>query len=168
MRVLYGKLEELTALTDRRSRVAVSAVELKTEAFPLRLPHRVRVNVQVSSPDPEKAQEIDRAMRRILRGGGVQWNLAMVSDRPPMPERRRNAILLHRLRAIADEWDIPLSSESSLWPSAAGLAGEPVPVICGVGPVARDLYTSREAVSRISLVQRTLLLTQFLLDPAPS
>jgi D-alanine-D-alanine ligase len=165
MRVLYGKLDELTALTDRKSRVAVSAVEIKTEAFPLRLPHRVRVDLQVSYPNPEKAREIDRAMKRILRGGSVQWNLAMMTDRPPMPERRGNAALLKKLRAIAGEWDIPLSSESSLWPSAAGLVGEPVPVICGVGPVARDLYTSREAVSRISLVQRTLLLTQFLLEP---
>ena len=40
-----------------------------------------------------------------------------------------------------------------------------MPVTGGVGPVAQDLYTSREAVSRISLVQRTLLLTQFLLEP---
>jgi D-alanine-D-alanine ligase len=41
---------------------------------------------------------------------------------------------------------------------------ERVPVVCGLGPVAADLYTSDEAVSRISLVQRTLLLMQCLLD----
>jgi D-alanine-D-alanine ligase len=104
-------------------------------------------------------------MKRILSGGGITWELALISDRPPMRERHANAALVARLKRIAGEWDIPLASESSLWPSVAGLVPEPVPVVCGVGPVARDLYTSREAVSRISLVQRTLLLTQFLLEP---
>lgn len=165
MRVLYGKLEELTALTDRKKRVAVSAVDIKTEAFPMRLPHRVRVFLQVSYPDQEKAKELDRAMRLILRGGGVNWDLALVSDRPPMHERRINAALVKQLKTIADEWDIPMETESSLWPSAAGLVPDSVPVVCGLGPVAQDLYTSREVVSRISLVQRTLLLTQLLLEP---
>jgi D-alanine-D-alanine ligase len=164
MQVLYGKLDEVTALSDRKNRVAVSAAEIKTEAFPLRLPHRVRVILQVSYPDPDKARELDLALKRILRGGGAHWDLALVSDRPPMYERRANVPFLNRLKAIADEWEIPLGTESSLWPSVAGLVPDAVPVICGVGPVAQDLYTSREAVSRISLVQRTLLLSQLLLE----
>jgi D-alanine-D-alanine ligase len=36
------------------------------------------------------------------------------------------------------------------------------PCLCGMGPVARDLGTPNEAVQRISLVQRTLLLAEFL------
>jgi hypothetical protein len=32
-----------------------------------------------------------------------------------------------------------------------------------MGPVATNLYTPREAIRRISLVRRTLLLAQFLL-----
>ena len=164
MKVLYGKLDEITTLTNRKARVAVSAVDIHTEAFPMRLPHRARVTIQVSYPDSERARELDRAMKRILRGGGAQWDLALVSDRPPMLDRRGNTPVLKRFKAIADEWDIPLVTESSLWPSAAGLVPERVPVICGIGPVAQDLYTSREAVSRISLVQRTLMLAQFLLE----
>ncbi len=39
---------------------------------------------------------------------------------------------------------------------------EDQPVLCGLGPVARDLRTPQESLLRISLVQRTLLLTQFL------
>lgn len=164
MRVLYGKLEEITALTDRKARVAVSAVDIKTEAFPLRLPHRVRVALQVSYPDQKEAGEIDRAMRGILHGGGLSWDLTLASDRPPMKERQVNALLFQKIKALAAEWEIPLGTESSLWPSVAGLVADPVPVVCGLGPVAQDLYTSREAVSRISLVQRTLLLAQLLLD----
>jgi D-alanine-D-alanine ligase len=81
-----------------------------------------------------------------------------------MPERKVNAALIQRLKDIAAEWDIPVATDSSLWPSAAGLVPERVPVVCGLGPVASDLYTSDEAVSRMSLVQRTLLLMQCLLD----
>jgi len=165
MRVLYGKLDEVSALSNRKARVALSTMDIDTEAFPMRLPHRVRVTIQVSYPDLAKARELDRELKRILRGGGVQWDLVMVSDRPPMQDRRNNQTLVKQLKGIAGEWDIALGSESSLWPSVAGLVPESVPVVCGVGPVAQDLYTSREAVSRISLVQRTLLLTQFLLQP---
>jgi D-alanine-D-alanine ligase len=131
----------------------------------MRLPHRARIGLQVSYPDPAQAQALDRAMRSILRGGGVHWDLVLVSDRPPMPERRVNGPLVQRLKAIAADWDIPLETDSSLWPSAAGLVPESVPVVCGLGPVAGDLYTSDEAVSRISLVQRTLLLMEVLLEP---
>ena len=165
LRVLYGKLDEVTGLTDRRARVAASVVDIATEAYPMRLPHRAHILLQVSYPDHEQAQRLEKAMRRILRGGGLTWDLALVSDRPPMPERRLNAVLAARLAEIAAEWDIPLGSDSSLWPSVAGLVPESVPVVCGMGPVALDLHTGREAVSRISLVQRTLLLAQYLLRP---
>jgi D-alanine-D-alanine ligase len=53
--------------------------------------------------------------------------------------------------------------ESSLLPSAAGeIAGE-VPVICGLGPACRDLYTPQEAIHRVGLLQRSLMLALFIL-----
>jgi D-alanine-D-alanine ligase len=54
--------------------------------------------------------------------------------------------------------------QSSVLPSVAGLVPEKVPVICGFGPVAKNRYTPQEAVSRISLIQRTLLLSEFLVE----
>ncbi len=100
----------------------------------------------------------------MLKGDGGKWQLALISDRPPMQERRANNALAKQLIASASEWDIPLKTESSLMPSVAGLVPAAVPVVCGVGPIGQDLFTSREAVSRISLMQRTLLLTEFLLS----
>ena len=67
------------------------------------------------------------------------------------------------LEAVAADWEIPLKRESSVWPSVAGLVPPKTPVIYGIGPVARDLGTPQEAVQRISLIQRTLLLAEFLL-----
>ena len=164
MRVLYKKLEELTALSNRKARVAISTIDIKPEAYPMRLPHRVKVTLHASYPDKKHIDALEENIENILHGDGVRWNLVMVSDRPPMIERRKNVALIKQLTAIAGDWDIPLRSESSLWPSVAGLVPTKISVACGVGPVAIDLYTSREAVSRISVVQRTLLLAQFLLS----
>ena len=68
-----------------------------------------------------------------------------------------------KLSEAARKWEIPLDKKSSLWPSTAGLMPDNVGVVCGIGPVAQDLYTPQESINRISLVQRTLLLAQFLL-----
>lgn len=79
-----------------------------------------------------------------------------------MKERRKNLQLAKELSSVADTWEIPLALESSLIPSVGGLVPAKVPVVCGVGPVARDLNTPQEAVSRASLVQRSLLMAEFL------
>jgi len=79
-----------------------------------------------------------------------------------MRERRLNQKMAASLGRTAKEWGIPLRKQSSVWPSVAGLVPPKMAVICGLGPVAVDLNTPQEALQRISLVQRTLLLAQFL------
>ena len=93
---------------------------------------------------------------------GVNWELKLVSDRFPMKNKRANIRLARDLSQIATRWEIPFAQESSLWPSVAGTVPASSGVVCGIGPVAKNLYTPQEAVLRISLLQRTLLLTQFL------
>ena len=48
------------------------------------------------------------------------------------------------------------------------LCGSLVPattaVVCGLGPVCKDIYTQHESVGRSSLMKRTLLLAQYLLS----
>jgi D-alanine-D-alanine ligase len=101
-------------------------------------------------------------MSKTLSGGAFRFNLESISDRPPMKERRHNLRLAKKLAAVADQWEIPLFQESSVWPSAGGLVPARVPVVCGVGPVSKDLYTPQEGISRSSFIQRTLLMAQFL------
>jgi hypothetical protein len=79
-----------------------------------------------------------------------------------MGERRTNTELARVLERTAARWEIPLRRESSVWPSVAGVIGKRAACVCGLGPVARDLGTPQEAVQRISLVQRTLLLADYL------
>jgi D-alanine-D-alanine ligase len=155
-------LEDISQLTSRKERLAVSAVDIKSEAYPRLLPHRVVATLQASFPNTRAADRLEQQL--IGQLATQQAELALLSDRPPMPSRRINNTLIKRLREVAAQWDIPVNTETSLWPSVAGLVPPQVPVVCGLGPVARGLYTGQEAVSRISLVQRSLLLAEFLLE----
>ena len=163
LRVLYSKLDQLSKLSVRKERLAVSAVDIKTEAHPGMIPHRATVQIQMTYPTKEKGIQLERKLMEILKGDDLKWKLAKQSDRPPMTDKKANTRLLNMMHDIASEWDIPLTKESSLMPSVAGLVPRSIPTICGIGPVAHNLYTSREAIERISLVQRTLLLSQLLL-----
>ena len=126
------------------------------------LPHRVTTTLLMSFLDPKLADETENRIRAWLKGGRFKTSLEQIADRPPMKQRRINKQLGKAISSVADEWEIPFPSESSLWPSVGGLVPAKIPVICGVGPAARDLYTPQEAVNRSSLIQRTILLAQFL------
>ena len=156
------KLGELRRLSSRREHVAISASGIHVEAFPMLLPHRATATILTSFPTKKAADELHEKILKTLGKSALSWSLEEISNRPPMKTRRRDNPLFSAIHVIADEWDIPFSTESSVWPSVAGLVRPGTPVICGMGPVARDLCTAREAVERISIIQRTLLLSQFL------
>lgn len=158
------KLHDLAQLSSRKNRVAVAASDIHTNAFPMLLPHRVQVTLLVSYCEDSLADSLESQMREVLGKDGVRWELEMISDRPPMRTRPRNRKLAQSLSQVAEQWEIPLKQESSLWPSVAGLVPASTTVVCGLGPVARGLYTPQEAIQRISILQRTLLLAEFLVQ----
>jgi hypothetical protein len=158
------KIEELARLTNRRERIAVSAMNIETYAYPMLLPHRVCATLYSSFAKIKSADELENKMRQILGKGGIKWSLDCISNRPPMKVKKTNNLQLDSLKKIANQWDIPFSIESSLWPSVGGLVKQGTPVVCGMGPIAKDLYTSRECIERVSLIQRTLLLSQYLIS----
>jgi hypothetical protein len=80
-----------------------------------------------------------------------------------MKLRNSNRYLAKKLTNIAEKWDIPIAQESSLWPTIGGLVPTSTGAVCGLGPIARNLYTPQEAVQRVSVLRRTLLLAEFLL-----
>ena len=155
-------LTEVSAIGNRKERIAVATVDIKPESYPRLLPHRVVATLQASFPNTRAADNLEQQISDILANSNAE--LALLSDRPSMPSRRINNELYKQLTEVANKWEILLNKETSLWPSVAGLVPPQVPVVCGVGPYAKALYTGQEAVSRISLVQRTLLLAEFLLE----
>ena len=163
LRWASARVEELAELSNRRERIALSAVKFETDAYPMLLPHRVQVTLISSFAKIKSGDELEEKMQAILRNTNIKWSLDCISNRPPMKGRKKDSIQTAALREIAQKWDIPFATESSLWPSVGGLVKQGVPVICGMGPCARDLYTSRECIERVSLIQRTLLLSQYLI-----
>ncbi|HSM14938.1 MAG TPA: ATP-grasp domain-containing protein [Thermoanaerobaculia bacterium] len=159
---LSQKIPEMTSLGSKSTRLAVQIAEIHTRSFPMRVPHRVSAEIYVSYADAESAARAVARVRKTLGRGGPKWRLETLSDRPPLGPRPESRALADRLLETAHAWDIPLHSDGSSWPSAAGLAPEGVAVLCGLGPVAQGLNTPDEAVQRLSVVQRTLLLAQFL------
>ncbi len=157
-----AKIEKLSKLSSRKERIAVAASNIKTTSFPMLLPHRIVVTLLLSYPEQRLAEAVENEMRDILGKGEAKWELEMLSDRLPMKLSRRNQKLARDLKEVADKWDIPLDQESSVWPTIAGLVPESTRVVCGLGPISKQLYTPQEAVQRISILQRTLLLAEFL------
>jgi len=155
-------LDEFFKLTSKEQRVAVAAREIKTDAYPQLLPHRTVSTILVSYLEAKTADAVESQMREIITTKEFQCSLELIADRPAMQKNKRTDGLYKQLKEVADEWDIPLDRESSLYPSVAGLVPSSKAVICGMGPVARDVDTPNEAVLRLSLMQRTLLLAQYL------
>ena len=162
VRWLTGKLEALSKLSSKEKRLAIAVGDLKTTSFQMLLPHAVKVTLMLSYGEESVADKAERQIRDILGKEGYKWDLKLLSDRPPMINRVANRRLAESLAEVAVQWDIPFGRESSLWPSVCGLVPSSVAAVCGLGPVAKDLYTPRETVERISLLQRTLLLAEFL------
>jgi D-alanine-D-alanine ligase len=159
----FEKLQACAGLSSRKERVAVSAIDLETAKMPMLLPHHVTATLLVSFPDNQLADQVESEIRNILANHGrISSRLELVSNRAPMNERRASARLAKSLESLAAKWEIPLQRESSVWPSVAGLVPPNKGVVCGIGPVARDVYTPDESVDRISLMQRTILLAEFL------
>jgi D-alanine-D-alanine ligase len=165
VRWVSAKLDSISRLSSRDERLAVAVADLRTRAFQMLLPHVVNVTIMLSYGEEPIADRAEKQMAKILGKEGFKWDLKLLSDRPPMRKREANRRLAASLAEVAARWEIPFGQESSLWPSVAGLVPSSVAAVCGLGPVARDLYTPREAVERISLLQRTLLLAEFLANP---
>ncbi len=161
---LCNRILELANLSSRKDHVSLTATDLKTTGLPALLPHRATATLALSYQNSELADAIEDRMMEICKIQNLKWSLKRISDRPAMNNNRGSLKLFKSLSEVAQHWDIPLEQESSVLPSAAGLVPPQVPVICGIGPVARDLFTPQEAVNRISLIQRTLLVAGFLAE----
>jgi D-alanine-D-alanine ligase len=159
-------LDNFARLTSKEKRVAVAASEVRTESYPQMLPHRIVATVFVSYLNVKDAVAAEMSMRNTIKTKDFKCRLELVSERPSLKRSRKGDLLYKKLKGIADKWEIPLDKEFSLSPSAGGLVPKKIPVICGIGPVARDLDTPHESVLRISLMQRTLLLAQYLASKA--
>ena len=156
------KLQELSRVNSPQERIALSIFDVRTQRHPMRLPHKVVATLVLNYRDSENADRAEEEMRDILGRRGPKWDLSVQSARPPFAGTAVQRQLSGSLTRIASELSIPLRTKTSAWPSVAGLIPRDTPCVCGVGPTTIDAGTPQEAIERISLVQRTLLLATFL------
>ncbi len=157
-----GKLGAILGLSSKKDNLGISIKDLKTTAAPVAEPHQLTVTLPVSYLDENPVATLEENIKALLGRKEFLWKLEVVSDRPPMKRKQGNNHLVAELQDTARHWEVELNPISSLYPSAAGFVPKTTPVVCGMGAVYRDLYTPQESVQRISLIQRTLLLAQFL------
>ena len=157
-----GRLERIAQLTSRKRAVSVSILDLSTEGHALHLPHRVTAGLLATYRDPEQADELHREIRAILGRGGCRWELTMDWDLPPMAETAGSGELLEALNGAGGAHGVEFRRETSSVASLAGLVAGTTPCVCGVGPAAHDRGTPGESIERIGLIERTVVLAEFL------
>ncbi len=156
------KLEEIAQLSSQAEHFAVTTLDIHTERHPMHLPHQATAHIVASFPSTAAGDAVAGRIRRILGRGGPRWELLEGTNRPPFADRPAGRELADSLAQVAARWEIPLERGASGWPSVAGLTPLDKACVCAIGPVARNLRTPNEAVKRITVVQRSLLLAEFL------
>lgn len=163
-RWMMEKLVAFQKLSSKDEHLSVIPVDARAFRTAMRLPHQAWAGILMTSREVEIADEAEGKMRSMLKGEPVRWRLEKLSDRPPMKATKAGAALARDIERVAAGWDISIRGQTSAMPSAAGLVPNGTPVVCGMGPVAENLYTLHESIGRLSLLKRTVLLAEYLLS----
>ncbi len=164
-----NRADQVGALSRPEEKLTVALQEIYSERYSMLLPHRIRATIYVTFLDPALADQAELELKQLL---AVNQNdpdkpdiyLERLEERPPLNRSASTELLVKELQKISENWNLPFGAESSLLPSAAGEIPEGIPVICGFGPASRDMFTPHECIHRGELLQRILLLTQYLLE----
>ncbi|KUO50273.1 MAG: D-alanine--D-alanine ligase [Desulfitibacter sp. BRH_c19] len=159
------RIDRIMALNQPEKKLSVAVQEINSERHSMLLPHRVRLTLYVTYLNNTLADNTEKQIEKIFTGDtkGINVYIEKLEDRAPLIRSRTKNPVIISLKSLCEEWKLPFGVESSLLPSAGGEGPSKVPVVCGVGPACKDLYTPNEAVHRGELLQRLLLLTLFLL-----
>ena len=168
LRWTWDKLDQMAQLSSMKKRLSLATIDLKPERHSMMVPHRVTATILVTYFSEDDAEKTEKRMREILGKKAPKWQLTLVSDRPPMKERAASLRLAKSIEDIAKEFSLPIARESSTWSSVAGLVPQKTACVCGAGPLCRDRGTPSEAVQRVSLIQRTILMAEYLLSQLPA
>ncbi|MDR5658565.1 ATP-grasp domain-containing protein [Serpentinicella sp. ANB-PHB4] len=159
--------QQLKELSSHNKKTTVSVQDVHTERYSILLPHRVRATVCVTFIDQILADEIEDKIKDTFKvnRSDARVFIEKLAERPPLiRNKKQQSIIIEKLFKLSEDWKLPFGYESGLLSSAAGSVPWSVPVICGFGPVSQGLFTPNEAVHRGELLQRTLLLSLFLLN----
>ena len=154
----------LLGISDARKKVDVVVQDLTAHRHAQLMPHRVDLNIGISYLKVRRAAVAEERVRSILDGQPLSLDVRFerLEDRPPLERTETSDALVSEIESIARDWKIPFGKEAGLLPSAAGLVPAGIPVLSGLAPHARDIFTPLESVNRGALASRILLLTLYL------
>lgn len=162
---------QLQTLNRPEKRFTVAVQQVQSQHYSILLPHYIQATVYITFLNESLADQAETEIFRLFKPTAqeestIRCKTEKLEGRPPLKRSKDNNLLIEQLQKISDRWQLPFGIEASLFPSAAGVVPEGIPVICGLGPACENLYTPHESVNRGELLQRTLLLTLFLLETA--
>ena len=159
----YDQIAELNRPEDKLS---VALLDVHSDSYSVLLSHRLQATIYVTYLNPNHANAVEKRLKEIFiaQEKEVHSNLEKLEERPPLLRNRASKKLTDQLKKISEEWKLPFGVESGLLPSAAGEITAKIPVLCGLAPTSKDVYTPNEAIHRGELLQRLLLITLFLLN----
>lgn len=162
---LLDKSVDIKKIDKENKYLTVAIQDIQSSRYSMLIPHRVSANIFITYIDEEQAKNVESRVRKLFqtKRKGIKTYIEKLEDRPPMLKTPKGEGLINEIREIAEKWRIPFDVESTLLPSAAGVVSRECAVICGMAPSSKNLYTPEESVSRTELVQKTLLISQFLL-----
>jgi D-alanine-D-alanine ligase len=155
-------MKEIKEACKPYSRTSIVITRTETKAYNMHVPHWAKATLLMNYASTNSANKLENTIFEIAKRKKRFYKIVKDAERPPLPKRSINLDLAKELVNIARTYEINLSCQSSAWPSVAGLVPATVPVVCGIGPFAKSLSTPDEAIHRLSLIQRCLILADYL------
>ena len=161
-----NRYEQIAALDNLEEKLSVALLDVQSERYSVLLSHRLHATICITYLNKKHADKVEKTIKEIFiaEEKEIRSNLETLEERPPLNKQKSGKKILNKIKSISEDWKLPYGVESSLLSSAAGEIPGNVPVLCGLAPASKDLYTPYEAIHRGELLQRLLLLTLYLYD----
>ncbi len=167
---LYLKLANtLQELNQLEPGLNLAIQDINSQRYSNLPPHRVQSTFHMAYLESDQADRIEmslqnRCKKTSAKSGSLRCLVEKLEERPPLEKTGHSAGMVKNLNTISERWQLPFEVCSGPSPSAAGVVPSGVPVLCGLAPSGKNIYTPFESISRGELLQRTLLLAMLLME----
>lgn len=159
------KIQFINGYSQQYEKLAVAVNEFRSKSFHMMQTHKIEFKICITYLDPKSALDVENEIMRQFksRSKSIRSYIGTLEERPPMLKSPHQSDMILKLRAISEAHQLPFGVDSRLTPSAGGDIAPNVPVLCGMSPSAENLYTNTESINRLELLQKTVLLSMYLL-----
>ncbi len=166
MKFFLDKISNIETITQNHSKLALSVQDINTNRYSVLMPHRITATIYITYLDATSARSAEIALRNAFKTSNrhLKTYVETLENRPPMIQNPNSKALSDALQSISASMGHTLESESTLLPSPAGVISTDKAVVCGLAPGSKKLFTSEESINRTEWVQKTLLITEYLMQ----